>query len=489
MATNNYENHDSPDPRAFLEYSAKNWGSHYRKAGGGSSLVSPILRICNPDSRSFEVWFDTYWKTTKLWVAELTPLMIASHYGHCAVVERLLQNGADVEAKDKRFYKTALMRAAETGQEEVIKLLLENGADISSEATGGVKPLLFAAWGGHCGATMLFLKNGGDVESSDSHGRSALSMAAEAGHDTAVELLVNNGAAVDSQDRAGKTPLLYAAARARSRVIHWLLSHGADAKSTDREDKGSLHLAIVNYNTRLEDITELITHGAPTKTCDAENMTPLHYTIGSQRKDVAELLQETGVSVDIAVQRTSWSSNNSGGRYFNTPERRQKSTEPQLGLTPLHFAAWAGSDDMVSYFLQCKADPNALSELGETPLHLAVAKSVKGTRYVDEWSSYDSRIESALDFMDDDYMGVIAEIVDHRLRIADALLSSPSTNINVCDFDGECALHKIRYEENGIWGSHQLVQKLLQRNAVTPGRNRDGRTRFTSRARKVTPSP
>lgn len=473
IAKNCYGAESSANPRAFLDYSAKNWGSHYRKAGGDPSFVSSILRICDLDSMSFDTWFDTYWQTTGLWVTKLTPLMIASHYGHAAVVEQLLQNGTEVDVKDRQFYKTALVRAAEAGHEDIIKILVAHGASVNSEASDGVKPLLFAAWAGHYNATKLLLEKGSDVESRDAYGRTALSMAAEAGHDTVAALLVNNGAAVDSQDDAGKTPLLYAAARGRSRVVHYLLSHGADPKHTDCQHKGPLHHAINSYNAPLEGIKTLIAHGAPTKTGDTENMTPLHYTIRFDRNDIADLLLRAGVDVDVAVHRTSWSRDNSCRKLRYAPVKPEDSFEPGLGLTPLHFSAWVGSDSMVSYFLQHGANPNSQSGFGETPLHLAVSATIRGPEYPDEWTSNDSRIEYAMDVLEDDIHEVI---VAHRLRVASVLLANPATDINICDFEGECVLHKIRYAQHGIWGSPQLVQKLLQRNAATPARNRDGRT-------------
>lgn len=40
-------------------------------------------------------------------------------------------------------------------------------------------------------------------------------------------------------------------------------------------------------------------------------------------------------------------------------------------MTPLHVAAFMGNDAVVSFLLQNGADPNSVSERGETPLHLA----------------------------------------------------------------------------------------------------------------------
>ena len=43
----------------------------------------------------------------------------------------------------------------------------------------------------------------------------------------------------------------------------------------------------------------------------------------------------------------------------------------QSGLTPLHVAAFIGSENIVSYLLEKGADVNSLTQRGETPLHYA----------------------------------------------------------------------------------------------------------------------
>ncbi|KAH7190103.1 hypothetical protein DER44DRAFT_115680 [Fusarium oxysporum] len=84
------------DSYAFLDYSAKTWGTHFREAGitDDAALIPSVLRICDPDSKSYSAWFRMYWKTTGMRTTEyFTNLMVASYYGHCAVVKLLLEKG------------------------------------------------------------------------------------------------------------------------------------------------------------------------------------------------------------------------------------------------------------------------------------------------------------------------------------------------------------------------------------------------------------
>jgi ankyrin repeat protein len=67
--------------------------------------------------------------------ATTTALKAASFGGHREVVEELLDNGADVNAKDYKGY-TALMAACAFNRPEVVQLLLDKGADVNAMASG-----------------------------------------------------------------------------------------------------------------------------------------------------------------------------------------------------------------------------------------------------------------------------------------------------------------------------------------------------------------
>ncbi|KAH7115345.1 hypothetical protein B0J13DRAFT_590472 [Dactylonectria estremocensis] len=57
----------SVDSHAFLDYSAKTWGAHFREAGivDEAAILPFALRICDPDLKSYSAWFRIYWKTTR----------------------------------------------------------------------------------------------------------------------------------------------------------------------------------------------------------------------------------------------------------------------------------------------------------------------------------------------------------------------------------------------------------------------------------------
>ncbi|KAH8652847.1 hypothetical protein BGZ61DRAFT_511129 [Ilyonectria robusta] len=184
----NVEAGHSVDSHAFLDYSAKTWGAHFREAGiiDDAALAPSALRICDPDSKSYSAWFRIYWKTTGMETTEyFTDLMVASYCGHRATVKLLLEKGADVEAKDKDYGRTPLWWAAEKGHEAVVKLLLDKGADVEAKDKDcGGTPLWWAAENGHEAVVKLLLDKGADVEAKDKDcGGTPLWWAAENGHE------------------------------------------------------------------------------------------------------------------------------------------------------------------------------------------------------------------------------------------------------------------------------------------------------------------
>src|SRR6516164_6668264 len=87
------------------------------------------------------------WTSTKSWIlipriATLKTFASKSkdedgQRGHEAVVKMLLENGTQLESKDKKYGQTLLLWAAENGHEAVVKLLLEKGAELECKDNCG----------------------------------------------------------------------------------------------------------------------------------------------------------------------------------------------------------------------------------------------------------------------------------------------------------------------------------------------------------------
>ena len=108
---------------------------------------------------------------------EYTALMKAARGGHLPVVQALLDEGADVEAKAKGG-GTALWIAAYKGHLPVVQALLEKGADVDAKVYNGkagisITVLMAAVTRGHLPVVQYLLQKGADTEANDGHGRTA----------------------------------------------------------------------------------------------------------------------------------------------------------------------------------------------------------------------------------------------------------------------------------------------------------------------------
>ena len=70
--------------------------------------------------------------------------MVASHNGHAAIVEALIQAGADVNKADNNG-ATALMIASEDGHAATVEVLIQAGADVDKAANNGATALMIAS--------------------------------------------------------------------------------------------------------------------------------------------------------------------------------------------------------------------------------------------------------------------------------------------------------------------------------------------------------
>jgi len=168
---------------------------------------------------------------------DLTPLISATLKGCSSGVAGLLANGANPRISDRDGFTALHYIAAKWTPEStdrVIDRLLQAGADIDARDIEGRTPLMMTMY--NCSepdALELdapFLSRGADVDATDNEGNSFLHrlIALSACRDPAetVSRLIDQGAAVNIRNHAGKTPLALALESGNQRVIDELVVSG-----------------------------------------------------------------------------------------------------------------------------------------------------------------------------------------------------------------------------------------------------------------------
>ena len=161
-----------------------------------------------------------------------TPIWMASVNGSAAMVQLLLESGANPNAALLRG-ETPVMAAARSGNADVIERLLARGANPNARAARGQTALMWAAAQKHSAVVRVLLAHGADVHArSDSwsqveavsphghpdynraipYGRNTpLMFAARAGDLDSAKLLVASGANVNDVDAWGVSVMVLAA--------------------------------------------------------------------------------------------------------------------------------------------------------------------------------------------------------------------------------------------------------------------------------------
>ncbi|KAL7815057.1 hypothetical protein V8C44DRAFT_325221 [Trichoderma aethiopicum] len=281
----------SADINAFLEYSSGNWGDHLREAhiDDNDPIIPAALRICDPFSKSFSKWSMICCQLPSGFAPRmrLTGLIVASYYGHCAVAQLMIDEGADLEARDG-FGLTPLSWAAYQGHETIIKLLVDKGASLKAKNLNGQTPLLLAADQGHKAIVKLLVDKGADLEARDKLGWTPLSWASRKGHEAIIKLLVDQGADLEAQIKTNHTPLSLAAKEGDEAIVKLLLDKGANPEARGEFGRTPLSWAAEKGHEAI--VKLLVEKGANLETKDRYGMTALSWAFHKGHEAIAKLL-------------------------------------------------------------------------------------------------------------------------------------------------------------------------------------------------------
>ncbi|MEP6925170.1 MAG: ankyrin repeat domain-containing protein [Pyrinomonadaceae bacterium] len=158
------------------------------------------------------------------------PLVMAAFDGDLELVQKLLRENVDVNAKEENSNGiTALHAAIENGSVEVVRELLQAGAKPNARTASRRTPLMSLDGDAKPELVQLLLTYGARVNSTDDDKAGVLLNAVRNYAEPEVlEMLIQAGAKVDAADKEGKTALIEAASDDNLEAVKVLLGAGAD---------------------------------------------------------------------------------------------------------------------------------------------------------------------------------------------------------------------------------------------------------------------
>ncbi|PYI17232.1 ankyrin [Aspergillus violaceofuscus CBS 115571] len=252
-------------------------------------------------------------------------------------------------------------------------------------------------------------------------------------------------------DAQGQTPLLIAAQYSQFEAIKYLVESGACVKAENNDHQNWLP----NYF--------LLDAGVPP------------YDFGNLDEELAQVFRQNSLDLTIKIRRLSWPGRTIVSMFTHRrfkDEKESAGVNLESGLTALHFSSLNACTKMTAFLLQHGADPNAQSDIGDTPLHLAIRSRILGREYDDVWKSGDYTIEALRDLITDyeseEASDIYRAIEQARTHIVDTLLASETIDVNIANADGDCPQHVIDFSKHY---SLSILCKLIEKGAVGLGLN------------------
>lgn len=231
--------------------------------------------------------------------SDKTALQIASHQGFTAVVELLVQMGANVNLQDSEG-DTALHYAAFGNQPSAATALLKGGADGNKRNKNKCSPLHVAVNKGHSEVVKTLLCYSCNVNAQDSFGDTVLHDAIAKDFTEIVELLVHfQGIDLSVKNKRGFNCLHHAALKGNERAVSLIVTKRPDLLNVGKDDGFSaLHLASLNGHFS---VVNALIEACPDIDVNLRNgrqQTALLLAVDKRHVAITKLLLEKGAHVN-----------------------------------------------------------------------------------------------------------------------------------------------------------------------------------------------
>jgi ankyrin repeat protein len=259
---------------------------HYQSAGGCDVLIDAMygrdISKCENLIPIVNLLIDRGAKVNGVNEFGHTALKAATYQNRFDVVELLMiAAGAD----QKQLKLTKLMHAIVFSNLDEIKRLIEEGADLEARDSWNRTPWLLSIQVGSVEKARLFLDSGANQFDCGHCDKPPVMYAIESNHIEILEWLIEEGFDTEATNDFGTTPLSFAAERGATDFVQLLLEAGEGASRTSYFAREAIHKA-----SNLEIVKMLVDAGADLS--DINNNMRRLLTGNGNRDDICNIFQE-----------------------------------------------------------------------------------------------------------------------------------------------------------------------------------------------------
>eukprot|EP00817_Percolomonadidae_sp_ATCC50343_P006068 CAMPEP_0117426514 /NCGR_PEP_ID=MMETSP0758-20121206/6602_1 /TAXON_ID=63605 /ORGANISM="Percolomonas cosmopolitus, Strain AE-1 (ATCC 50343)" /LENGTH=172 /DNA_ID=CAMNT_0005211707 /DNA_START=520 /DNA_END=1035 /DNA_ORIENTATION=+ len=151
----------------------------------------------------------------------------------------------NVNRKDK-FNNTALYAACCHGNTALVNLLIEHGAEVNTKNDDGYTPLYRVCKRGNLDMVNLLIEHKANVNEKGNEDRTALLIACEEGHFKIIQRLLEEEADVNAVSKDMKwSPLFMAIGQGSLEIVKLLVNYKANTNQLDSMNRSPLCMAIL----------------------------------------------------------------------------------------------------------------------------------------------------------------------------------------------------------------------------------------------------
>ena len=411
-------------------------------------------------------------------VFEETPLTLAIQKGNFSIARKLMDNGA--KACDAIYFlQNVTCQSEAEAYETFVERLIQNGANLDAKDHLGNSALHIASSMGLLKIVTTLLENGIAVDSLNDLYETPLIIACQEGHLKIVNTLLEFGAKSTSinildfmHENQHKNPHDYAS------VVTELIKRGACIETRDANENTVLHFAAAMGHSELMKL--LIENGCDVNAINDENDTPLNSAFVKGHQSIINLLLENNATANLpnlfqAMPKVTTVDGNDSCSVCFEPKKETFAFQPcghasacQECCVRITF----NEDRVLQKCPICRSFVRDFQRIHVVSLSKAIPKAPKDDCNVSVKGQY---LKNGTECESTDILTLLKDIHDmddqEQTMIVEKMIRHGGMNLQVIDEDQNTALHKTSFK-----GHYELVKLLIENGCEINAVNADNET-------------